>query len=74
MAGVGAASRNPGLFNATPVGEVDRRSTGASRWSSPGLSRSATDWKWSSARWYQFETKLVDPDLPTIHGLPWDFF
>ena len=39
-----------------------------------GLSRFATDWKWSSARWYQSEAKLVDPDLPTIHGLPWDFF
>ena len=39
-----------------------------------GLTRFATDWKWSSARWYQSETKLVDPDLPTIHGLPWDFF
>ena len=39
-----------------------------------GLSRTATDWKWSSARWYMSDAKLVDPDLPTIHGLPWDFF
>ena len=39
-----------------------------------GLTRFATDWKWSSARWYQSEAKVVDPDLPTIHGLPWDFF
>jgi putative transposase len=39
-----------------------------------GLVRSASDWKWSSARWYASETRIVDPDLPTIHGLPWDFF
>ena len=39
-----------------------------------GLVRSAADWKWSSARWYVSETEIVDPDLPTIHGLPWDFF
>jgi putative transposase len=39
-----------------------------------GLVRSAADWKWSSTRWYFSETRIVDPDLPTIHGLPWDFF
>ena len=39
-----------------------------------GLSKQATDWKWSSARWYVSDAKLVDPDLPIIHGLPWDFF
>jgi putative transposase len=39
-----------------------------------GLSKTATDWKWSSARWYASDATLVDPDLPTIHGLPWDFF
>ena len=39
-----------------------------------GLTRTAIDWKWSSARWYASNAKLVDPDLPTIHGLPWDFF
>ena len=34
----------------------------------------ATQWKWSSARWYASNRELTDPDLPTIHGLPWDFF
>ena len=39
-----------------------------------GLCRTAVDWKWSSARWYASDSKSVDPDLPTIHGLSWDFF
>jgi len=39
-----------------------------------GLVTRASDWKWSSARWYASETQIVDADLPTIHGLPWDFF
>jgi len=39
-----------------------------------GLCRTAVDWKWSSALWYASATKSVDPDLPTIHGLSWDFF
>jgi len=30
----------------------------------------ARDWKWSSCRWYESEKQIVDPDLPTIHGLP----
>ncbi|MCA8991786.1 MAG: transposase [Planctomycetaceae bacterium] len=34
----------------------------------------ARDWKWSSYRWYEWDKQNVDPDLPTIHGLPWDFF
>ena len=34
----------------------------------------ATQWKWSSTRWYASNRELTDPDLPTIHGLPWDFF
>ena len=34
----------------------------------------ATQWKWSSARWYASNRELTDSDLPTIHGLPWDFF
>jgi putative transposase len=38
------------------------------------LVRSATDWKWSSARWYATDRHVVDPDLPTIHGLPPEFF
>ena len=39
-----------------------------------GLVQRATDWKWSSARWYVSDRVDLDPDLPTIHGLPWDFF
>ncbi len=39
-----------------------------------GLCRNAVDWKWSSARWYASDAKSVDSDLPTIHGLSWDFF
>jgi len=34
----------------------------------------ATDWKWSSAAWYLSDRQTVDKDLPTIHGLPADFF
>lgn len=34
------------------------------------LCRLATDWKWSSARWYVSDGTACDPDLPTIHGLP----
>ncbi|QDT44853.1 Transposase IS200 like protein [Gimesia alba] len=32
------------------------------------------DWKWSSARWYESNGEIIDSDLPTIHGLPWEFF
>ena len=39
-----------------------------------GLVDDVAHWKWSSARWYASETLLVDPDLPTIHGLPPEFF
>ena len=39
-----------------------------------GLVDEVIHWKWSSARWYASETLLVDPDLPTIHGLPPEFF
>lgn len=39
-----------------------------------GLVKRASDWKWSSARWYESDGKLIDPDLPTIHGMPWSFF
>ena len=39
-----------------------------------GLVDDATHWKWSSARWYASERQFVDPDLPTIHGLPPEFF
>ena len=39
-----------------------------------GLVDDVAHWKWSSARWYASDTLLVDPDLPTIHGLPPEFF
>ncbi|HAW31960.1 MAG TPA: hypothetical protein DCY03_28285 [Planctomycetaceae bacterium] len=38
------------------------------------LVRNMSDWKWSSARWYESDGNTVDPDLPVIHGLPWEFF
>jgi putative transposase len=41
---------------------------------SRGLAKKARDWKWSSARWYESDKQIVDPDLPTIHGLPWESF
>jgi putative transposase len=39
-----------------------------------GFVKHAREWKWSSARWYESVGKLVDPDLPTIHGLPPEAF
>jgi len=39
-----------------------------------GLVAIPLDWKWSSARWYPSEGKDRDPDLPTIHGPPWELF
>jgi len=39
-----------------------------------GLYRSATDWFWSSARFYATEPPKQDPRLPRIDGLPADFF
>jgi putative transposase len=39
-----------------------------------GLVARASDWKWSSARWYASDGKEQDPDLPTIHGPPWELF
>jgi putative transposase len=39
-----------------------------------GLVSRASDWKWSSCRWYESDGQFIDPDLPTIHGLSWDFF
>ena len=39
-----------------------------------GLVDERTHWKWSSALWYASNKQIVDPDLPTIHGLPPEFF
>lgn len=38
------------------------------------LCRSATEWRWSSARHYVDGALPVDPSLPTIHGLPGELF
>jgi putative transposase len=39
-----------------------------------GLVNDARLWKWSSARWYASNREVIDPDLPTLHGLPPEFF
>ena len=39
-----------------------------------GLCRSATEWRWSSARHYVEDALPVDPSLPSIHGLPRELF
>ncbi len=39
-----------------------------------GLCRSATEWRWSSAKHYVDDAPSVDPSLPTIHGLPGELF
>ena len=39
-----------------------------------GLVDEITHWKWSSTRWYASERQIVDRNLPTIHGLPPEFF
>ena len=39
-----------------------------------GLVDEITHWKWSSTRWYASDKQIVDPALPTIHGLPPEFF
>ena len=39
-----------------------------------GLAEEATHWKWTCARWYASERQLIDLELPTIHGLPPEFF
>jgi len=39
-----------------------------------GLVSRARDWNWSSALWHDSDRQKLNPDLPTIHGLPGDFF
>ena len=39
-----------------------------------GLCASAVEWRWSSARHYAAEELPDDPLLPTVHGLPFEFF
>lgn len=39
-----------------------------------GLCERAIHWKWSSARRFLLPDQPVDRDLPTMHGLPADFW
>jgi len=39
-----------------------------------GLCQQATEWRWSSARWYASDRQVVDEALPRIQGLPAEFF
>jgi putative transposase len=39
-----------------------------------GLCKQATDWRWSSARWYASEGRAQDLQLPSIHGVPHELF
>ncbi|MBD3672092.1 MAG: transposase [Planctomycetaceae bacterium] len=39
-----------------------------------GLVVRASDWKWSSARWYETEGSVVDADLPELQHLPAEYF
>jgi len=39
-----------------------------------GLCAAAVDWRWSSARHYAAEHDIEDRLLPTVHGLPPEFF
>jgi hypothetical protein len=34
------------------------------------LCQNATDWKWSSARWYASDGKTVDEELPELTPVP----
>ncbi len=36
--------------------------------------KQATDWRWSSARWYVSDGKVVDAELPAVHGPPAELF
>jgi len=38
------------------------------------LCKRASQWHWSSARWYESDGQLLDPLLPIIHPLPGEFF
>jgi putative transposase len=38
------------------------------------LTEKSNQWKWSSASWYESNCEMIDTDLPTIHGLPPEFF
>ena len=37
-----------------------------------GLVEQATDWRWSSARWYASDRQMIDQDLPHLDGLEAD--
>ena len=38
------------------------------------LCKTAADWRWSSARWYSSDGRVVDPLLPKIQGVPSGLF
>ncbi len=38
------------------------------------LSKTASDWRWSSARWHLSGGRVDDPVLPEIHGVPSGLF
>ena len=38
-----------------------------------GLVDRATDWKWSSAAWFESDGRVVDPDLPELTPIPHAF-
>ena len=38
------------------------------------LCQRATDWRWSSARWYASDGKEIDDDLPTLTRIPAEFW
>jgi hypothetical protein len=39
-----------------------------------GLVEQATDWRWSSARWYASDRQMIDQDLLHLDGLEAGFF
>jgi hypothetical protein len=39
-----------------------------------GLVKQSRDWRWASARGYESDGQRIDPDLPTLHGLPSEVF
>ncbi len=39
-----------------------------------GLCSNATDWKWSSARWYASDGMMIDDELPELTPVPVEFW
>ena len=79
----GVSPRSPGLATLEPTlgearsGGSNPKGVASLQCRNPirrGLIDEVTHWKWSSARWYASDKVVVDLDLPTIHGLPPEFF